>query len=724
MKKLYTIALGFTASLLMVSCVKHELLDFHVDKPISFENQEKIDSYKALKTYIDRSSNPDFKFGAAVSLSDYVNKGVMYRLVNNNFDEIVLGYAMKHGAVVKADGKLDLDNVKELLKTAHDAGISVYGHTLCWHANQNATYLNKLIAPTIIPSTGGPSLGPNLISNGDFESGNGAGWGGWGNSSTRGITASGQGYNGTGLGYFMTNPSKVNSWQAQTAYDFSTALEKGATYKLSFYVKGSAAGSASAALQETKTYGADDFGAFDVTTDWKLVELEKVVTADDRTRFLFSFGAYEGTIYIDNISLAKFDPNGGVMTGNQIVANFESDNLGKTYTMTNGGSATVVDDPKGVSGKVLNVKSNQSHPKFEVTLPLGVTLGNCENLTMDFYATGSTGLYGTGMKMSINGGSLVNYGSPASYGCPDGDWGRGKIVLPIANMGLSSDQKKLNSFTIEVGSGTGSGNYYIDNVALAWKTTGDLIVEKTPAEKKTIITGALTNFISAMVDTCKNYVKAWDVVNEPISDGNSGRPYNLKTLAEVTGTVPSDFFFWQDYLGEDYAVEAFKIARQHANAGDLLFINDYNLEYSLDKCNKLIDYVAYIESKGAKVDGIGTQMHISTNSNKDKIVEMFKLLAATKKKIKVSELDMGINGKKTAQATEEDYIAQAELYKFVIEKYFELIPASQRYGITIWAPTDSPESSSWRKGEPIGLWTEGFVRKPAYVGVAEALQGK
>ena len=121
------------------------------------------------------------------------------------------------------------------------------------------------------------------------------------------------------------------------------------------------------------------------------------------------------------------------------------------------------------------------------------------------------------------------------------------------------------------------------------------------------------------------------------------------------------------------------------------------------------------------MDGIGTQMHISLTTNKDNIVEMFKLLAATGKLVKISELDIGV-GVKTPAATSDHYKAQAELYKYVIDKYFELIPAKQRYGITIWSPLDSPANSSWRAGEPIGLWNETFVRKPAYGLVAEALK--
>ncbi|WP_374165039.1 endo-1,4-beta-xylanase [Arcticibacter sp. MXS-1] len=557
MKYIYQMVLGLSLSVAVTSCTKHETLDFEVDKPASLADQEIIDAYEPLKAYLKPETSSNFKFGVALSLSEYINKGVKYRLANSNFNEIVLGYEMKHGAVVQSNGKLNMDNIKSLLSAAKNAGMSVYGHTLCWHANQNATYLNSLIAPTIIPGNG-PALEANLLSNSNFDAGNISGWFGWGNSSERGVTASGQGHGGTGYALFMTNPSKVESYKAQTAYDFSTPLQGASTYKLKFYVKGTVAGSASAGLQDPVTYSGDDFGSFNITTDWQLVELEKVTSTNDRKRFLFSFGNYGGTIYIDDISLQRFNPNAG-------------------------------------------------------------------------------------------------------------------------------EQR----------------------------------IEKTQAEKKQIITNALKQFISGMVDTCKTYVKAWDVVNEPMDDG---RPYELKT--GVGKKLAADEFYWQDYMGKDYAVEAFKLAREHANASDKLFINDYNLEYNLDKCKGLIEYVKYIEGKGAKVDGIGTQMHITIKSDKEKIANMFTLLAATGKLIKVSELDIGLGDVKTAQATKEQYKEQQEMYKYVIDKYFELIPPAQRYGITIWSPTDSPANSSWRAGEPIGLWTEGFTRKPAYMGVAEALKGK
>jgi GH35 family endo-1,4-beta-xylanase len=118
-------------------------------------------------------------------------------------------------------------------------------------------------------------------------------------------------------------------------------------------------------------------------------------------------------------------------------------------------------------------------------------------------------------------------------------------------------------------------------------------------------------------------------------------------------------------------------------------------------------------------------MHISIDSDKEKIAEMFRLLAATGKLIKISELDMGLGAGVTAKtATEEQYLAQSEMYEYVIRKYMEIIPAAQRYGITMWSPLDSPENASWRAGEPIGLWNLGYDRKHAYAGFANGLAGK
>lgn len=561
MKRLYKIAFGISWAMLLASCHKYEALEFQVAKPASFVAQEQIDAYQPLKTYIDRTANPKFKFGAGASLQPYLSKGVIYRLINSNFDEITLGYEMKHGAVVQADGSLALTNVKNLLETASKAGITVFGHTLAWHANQNATYLKGLIAPVVIPSSGGPTW--DLVIGADFETDNASVY----QSNTNAVasfTAAGEGFNGTGRALKISNSAvRTNDYDAQLFLKFP-AVAVGEKYELKMNVRSDVA--ASYPTQAHTTPGAykfyDFFGAISSTPTWTTYTKEITVTADIATSgaLAFNLGKTATNFYFDNITLKKYNPLGG--------------------------------------------------------------------------------------------------------------------------------------------------------------TT---IVEKTAEQKKTILTAALDTWIKGIVTASKDYVKAWDVVNEPMDDA---KPAELKTAAGRT-SIAADEFFWQDYLGKDYALKAFQLARQYGNATDIHFINDYNLEYSIDKCKGLIDYVKYLEGKGAKIDGIGTQMHIVATSDKAKIEEMFKLLAATGKLIKISELDMGFTGNiKTAQATPEQYAAQSEMYKYVIKKYFELIPAAQQYGITIWAPQDSPATSSWRAGEPIGLWTEGFVRKPAYVGTAEGLKNK
>ncbi|HLR26904.1 MAG TPA: endo-1,4-beta-xylanase [Fodinibius sp.] len=502
--------------------------------------------------------NSNFTLGAGVSLSEYNEQGVVYRLVNSNFQEVTTGYGMKHGAVVQSDGGLALEPVTDFLSAAEEAGILVYGHTLAWHANQNAEYLNSTIAPTLEESEG-PTW--DVISSADFETDDASNYQSNENA-IMSFTADGEGANGEGRALIVTNEEvRENDYGSQFFVTFSPQTEVGEQYELSMDVR--AGTEATFATQaQTEPYGYlhyDFFGQVTATPEWT------------------------------------------------------------TYTTQ-------------------------------------ITIG--ENTV-----------------------------------------GAGTIAFNLGNTATS---------------------YYFDNIEISKynEDGGNRYVEKTPEEKENILSGELERWISGIMGVSNEQVTAWDVVNEPMSDGN---PHELKT--GEGSELSSDEFYWQDYLGKDYGVQAFKLAREYGDENDLLFINDYNLEYNLDKCRGLIDYMEYIENNGVTVDGIGTQMHISINSDKQNIVEMFELLAETGKFVKVSELDIGLGGVSTNDATPELYKQQSEMYKYVVEQYFEIIPEDQRYGITVWSPLDSPEGSSWRAGEPIGLWTLDYNRKRAYAGFSEALMG-
>lgn len=273
-------------------------------------------------------------------------------------------------------------------------------------------------------------------------------------------------------------------------------------------------------------------------------------------------------------------------------------------------------------------------------------------------------------------------------------------------------------------------------------------IELTPEEKKDTLTWAMNNWVEGMMEATGGYVTAWDVVNEAISGGGDDGEgfYTLQSAKNVSAEDAKNNFYWQDYLGnEDYVRIVVAAARKYyaENGGTSplkLFINDYNLESDWDDNKKVKSLVHWIEKWEAdgvtKIDGIGTQMHVSCYANavtqkskEDHVVKMFEIMAESGKLVKISELDMGYideNGisVKTENMTEAQHKAMAEYYKFIVKKYFEIIPAAQQYGITQWCATDAPGDSGWRGGEPVGLWDSNYNRKHTYAGFADGLAGK
>ena len=230
---------------------------------------------------------------------------------------------------------------------------------------------------------------------------------------------------------------------------------------------------------------------------------------------------------------------------------------------------------------------------------------------------------------------------------------------------------------------------------------------------------ALGTYITAMVNRYKAKVKAWDVVNELVDDNG-----NLRNNSN-TNITASDVLVWSNYLGRDYAFKAFNYAKA-ADPTALLFINDYNLESKPAKLDSLIAMVTELKGRGAKVDGIGTQMHIARNTSYDGIDQMFKKLAATGLKIHVSELDVKINPSVVPgyilTPLEQNY--QAQMYNYVVASYLKNIPKAQQYGITVWGVSDN---TSWlyNNGKEFPLmYNADFSKKLAYGGVLNALKGQ
>jgi endo-1,4-beta-xylanase len=274
----------------------------------------------------------------------------------------------------------------------------------------------------------------------------------------------------------------------------------------------------------------------------------------------------------------------------------------------------------------------------------------------------------------------------------------------------------LASTTFLFDMGQAANTYYIDDVSVK-----EVVTAPSGAQVAAKVDEALGTFITAIVNRYKNKVKAWDVVNELFTENGSIRN-NANTLP--SGNVPADLFVWSEYLGRDYAFKAFKYA-EAADPTALLYINDYNLESSPAKLDSLIKFVAELKTRGAKVDGIGTQMHVTRNSSVASIDAMMQKLAATGLKIRISELDVKtVLSNSSGQATPQMLGYQASMYKYIVNSYMKYIPAAQRAGITIWGVNDR---NSWLYSNgtefPL-LYDNDYNKKPAYGAVLQALRGQ
>ena len=277
----------------------------------------------------------------------------------------------------------------------------------------------------------------------------------------------------------------------------------------------------------------------------------------------------------------------------------------------------------------------------------------------------------------------------------------------------------LTSTTFLFDLGQAANTYFIDDVSVK-----EVIQAPSGAAVAVKVDEALNTYITNMVNRYKSRIKAWDVVNEMFTENGDIRN-EANTPQTLNNGVPDNgWFVWSHYLGRDFGLRAFNYARAADPTADL-FINDFNLETNPRKLDSLIKYVTELRARGAKVDGIGTQMHINWNTSYSGIESMFQKLGATGLKIRITELDIATVINSAAQApTPQLQAYQAQMAKFVVESYLKYVPKAQRAGITIWGVHDN---SSWRfrNGTEFPLFYDGnFKKKPAYIAILDALKNQ
>ncbi len=746
---------GLALLFISASCADDKFVDFKTEKPESIAQYEYLNTYDALKTYIDRSTHPNFKLGVGVAANDFL-KGEMVRSVAvANFDEVVAGNAMKYASIVADDGSMDFGTVTKFVEAAKTSGLTVYGHTLCWHSQQNNKWLNSLIANK--PKPVDPSSVNRVL-------------------------------------HIVAGEPKDNVWDWEIYYDLDNVLEIGKQYTLTLRIKGSNPGAFSF-WPGMKDGSNTHYGFPECTSGEGWIDNTIVFTPTSSIdRLRFCFGKLGGDLYFDDVVLKADGSEANLLVN----SSFDEDDISHWTTVSWMGLSYGVEE-LGESGSTVWFESIITNGDAEgedvscfyatedgkggpYAAPIGETgtgadgVGRAfivksadnpaEDHSTQFFVKANTVLKeGDICKLSFKykadkaaGSDSQTHKKPGEYIFYDAgvsvnfttQWQKFEKEFTVTEQMVTNEGvQPFQTIAWNLAKFKEANTYYFDDIEFGIQKKAEGI-PLTPEEKKEVLTNELERWIKGMMEACGGSVTAWDVVNEPISgggdDGNGNYALQSATNPDDNG-VGGQNFYWQDFLGDDYVRIPIKFARKYfaengGNSGDLkLFINDYNLESWWDnnkKVKSLINWIKRWESDGeTKIDGIGTQMHVSYILNEadqkkqeESIVNMFELLAASGKLIKITELDMGIvekafgEGIKTELVTFEQYQKMSDFYKFIIQKYFEIIPVAQQYGITQWAATDSSADSGWRKGQPIGLWDLNYNRKHTYAGFADGLAGK
>lgn len=421
----------------------------------------------------------------------------------------------------------------------------------------------------------------------------------------------------------------------------------------------------------------------------------------------------------------------------------KNQSVGWTSDKTDFGFSTNFDSTNGLIVKCTKQNTNAWDVQFQAMTDIPLTAGKTYKMTITVKGSKAGKMTGHLGDWNTNNDSDPATGFNISYDFTT-DW-----------QDIAIDVKPTidgNFLLLQVNTVDFTGDVYIKNIK--FEGNQGKMIPQTKQEMYDALVGAMDQWIKGMMEACDGKVKAWDLVNEAVSGGGDdgegnyllqhSTAYSPNGNPDATWDVGGDAFFWQDYLGDlDYIRQACRLARKYGPEDIKLFINDYNLESDWDdnkKLKSLINWIKKWEADGVtKIDGIGTQMHISyhedsgiLNSRKQHITKMFELLANSGKLVRVSEMDMGYvisgtypneNKVYTNTITEAQHKKMAEFYEWIVKEYFRIIPPAQQWGICQWCPTDAPANSGWRANEPVGIWDLDFYRKHVYAGFVRGLAG-
>jgi endo-1,4-beta-xylanase len=240
----------------------------------------------------------------------------------------------------------------------------------------------------------------------------------------------------------------------------------------------------------------------------------------------------------------------------------------------------------------------------------------------------------------------------------------------------------------------------------------------------------MTNHINQLMGRYKGKCTHWDVVNEALNED---------------GTYRDNVFL--RVIGEAYIPIAFRIAAA-ADPAAKLYYNDYNLEYLGPKLQGAVRIVKLVQSYGVKIDGVGYQGHLTTEStptqstptpSEEDLTKALKMTADLGVDVAYTELDIRMRTPSNSQKQQ----ALADAYARVGRSCLNV---KRCVGITLWVrfsiyllsfqrgganadfvlPQGVSDKYSWVPGTFSGegealLWNSNFQKKAAYNSFLQAI---
>lgn len=223
------------------------------------------------------------------------------------------------------------------------------------------------------------------------------------------------------------------------------------------------------------------------------------------------------------------------------------------------------------------------------------------------------------------------------------------------------------------------------------------------------LSSILQDHINTVVRRYAGQVYAWDVVNEAFNDNGTLRSTIWYNSPGIGGT------------GADYIEQAFRWARA-ADPQTLLFYNDYSAELTNAKSDAIYRMAQDFRSRGVPIDGIGMQMHLTTNVGSLASIESnMRRITDLGLQIHITELDVRIPVNSSGAAAEAALATQAQIYRDIVALClkFPLCTSIQTWGFTdkySWVPGSFPGMGAAL------LFDANYQPKPAYHSIATVLR--